>query len=280
MVLEIGRLNTLRVVKEVEFGMYLDGGETYGEILLPLKYVPENCKPEDELEVFIYFDSEDRIIATTEKPYAMVNEFALLKCVATTRVGAFLDWGLSKDILVPFREQKQNMEEGNSYMVHIYLDDESQRIVASAKLDKFLDLFSHHFEEDQEVDLIIINKTDLGYNAIIDESHLGMLYHNEVFQTLKSGDEVKGFIKKIRTDDKIDLCLQKGGFEKIDSFAQTLINDLVDSNGFLDINDKSSAEEISKRYGVSKKTFKKAVGTLYKKRMISIEENGIRLVKS
>ncbi|MBI9034329.1 MAG: GntR family transcriptional regulator [Bacteroidales bacterium] len=276
--ISIGNKNTLRVVKEVDFGMYLDGGEIYGEIHLPLRYVPADCKPEDEIEVFIYFDSEDRIIATTETPYAEVNEFALLKCVASTRVGAFLDWGLSKDLLVPFREQKVNMVEGNPYLVHIYLDDESTRIVASAKLDKFLDLFRHQFTENQEVDLIIADKTDLGYNAIIDESHMGILYHNEVFQSIKKGDQLKGFIKKIREDGKIDLCLQKGGFEKIDSFAQALIDDLVDSNGFLDVTDKSSAEEISKRYGVSKKTFKKAIGTLYKKKLITIENDGIRLV--
>ncbi|KOH43929.1 CvfB family protein [Sunxiuqinia dokdonensis] len=273
----IGLINELEVVKEVDFGIYLDGGP-HGEILMPKRYVPEGCKPGDTLEVFIYLDSEDRLLATNEKPKAMVGDFALLTVVSVTPVGAFLDWGLPKDLLVPFREQQQRMEAGKSYLVYVYLDDESQRIVATSKLDKCVDNIPVDYEVGEEVDLIIAGQTDLGFKAIIDNSHWGMIYKNEVFQPLATGQRLKGFIKNIREDEKIDLSLEKEGYEKIDDISQSILNKLAANSGFLSLTDKSSPELIKSNLHISKKNFKKAIGSLYKQRLISIEENGIRML--
>jgi len=275
---EIGKINHLYVVKEVDFGIYLDGGDL-GEILMPKRYVPEGTQPEDTIEAFIYLDSEDRLVATTEKPLAMVDEFALLEVVSVTQVGAFLNWGLPKDLFVPFREQRQPMEEGKKYLVFVYLDINTKRIAASSKIEQYLDNIPIDYDENEEVDLIIVNETDLGFNAIIDNSHLGILYKNEVFQTLNPGDKVQGYIKKIRTDGKIDLRLDKIGYEKITSFVDRIIVELQKNNGFLPLTDKSSPEEIYKTFKISKKNFKAAIGALYKKRFITLEENGIRLNK-
>lgn len=277
--MEIGKFNTLRIVKTVDFGIYLDGGG-FGEILLPKRYVPENYEIDDMIEVFIYNDSEDRLTAITDKPYAMVGEFALLKAVSVNTVGAFLDWGLPKDLLVPFGEQNLKMEEGKSYIVAIYLDAESNRIVASSKLDKFLDNIPIDVEEGQEVDLFICQSTELGYKAIINNTHWGMLYKNEVFQPLNKGQNIMGFVKKIRDDEKIDLCLDKPGYEKIDELSQMILTLLKENDGFIPLNDKSSSEAIYGQFHQSKKTFKKAIGSLYKKRFISIEKDGIRLILS
>ncbi|MBC8004942.1 MAG: GntR family transcriptional regulator [Verrucomicrobia bacterium] len=275
---EIGKINHLYVVKEVDFGIYLDGGDL-GEILMPKRYVPEGTQAEDTIDAFIYLDSEDRLVATTEKPLAMVEEFALLEVVSVTPVGAFMNWGLPKDLFVPFREQRQPMEEGKKYLVYVYLDKNSKRIAASSKIENYLDNIPVDYDEGEDVDLIIVNETDLGYNAIIDNSHLGILYKNEVFQPLNAGDKVQGFIKKIRTDGKIDLSLVKAGYEKISEFADKIIAELEKNNGFLPLTDKSSPEEIYKAFKFSKKNFKAAVGALYKKRIITLEENGIRLLK-
>jgi len=274
---EIGKLNNLRVVKEVDFGLYLDGGE-HGEILIPKRYVPENCKPEDIIEVFIYLDSEDRIIATTEKPFIKVGEFAMLQVAAVTPMGAFLDWGLPKDLFVPFREQKQKMEEGKWYIVTCYLDYDTKRLVASAKIEKYLDNLPPEYEAGEEVDLLVSGETDLGFNAIINSKHLGVLYKNEVFQPIKKGDRIKGYIKKIRQDEKIDLILQKAGYQKVDDISMKILQVLKDHDGFLNVTDKSDPDKIYDLFGVSKKTFKKAIGSLFKLRIINIEENGIRLV--
>lgn len=276
---EIGKINHLYVVKEVDFGIYLDGGDL-GEILMPKRYVPEGTQPEDMIDAFIYLDSEDRLVATTEKPLAMVGEFALLEVVAVTPVGAFLNWGLPKDLFVPFREQRQPMEEGKKYLVYVYVDTNTKRIAASSKIENYLDNIPVDYDVDEEVDLIIVNESDLGYNAIIDNSHLGIIYKNEVFQPLNPGDKIQGFIKKIRTDGKIDLCLVKSGYEKISEFADRIVSELQKHEGFLALTDKSSPEEIYKIFKFSKKNFKAAIGTLYKKRIIVLEENGIRLLVS
>lgn len=275
---EIGKYNQLRVVKEVEFGVYLDGGD-FGEILMPSRYVPEGCQPDDMVEVFIYFDSDDRIIATTEKPLATVGEIASLKVVAKTNFGAFLDWGLMKDILVPFREQKERMAEGENYVVYIYEDSVSNRIVATSKVDKYIDNEPAQYEEGEEVDILVYDETDLGFKAVVNGKHSGILYYNEVFQDIHPGDALKAYIKKLREDGKIDLTLQKTGFEQIDDFSQVLLDDLKASEGFVPLNDKSDPDAISTRYGVSKKNFKKAVGTLYKKKLITLHADGIRSVK-
>ncbi|MCD6113251.1 MAG: GntR family transcriptional regulator [Bacteroidales bacterium] len=273
---EIGKINNLQIIKELDFGIYLDGKE-FGEILLPKRYVPENYKIDDFIDVFIYRDSEERLIATTEKPYAMVGDFAFLKVLTINEIGAFLDWGLTKDLFVPFREQKQKMQKGNFYLVFVYLDNESNRIAASSRLDKFLNKTPADYQINQEVDLIIRNKTDMGYKVIINNSHSGVLYKNEVFQTLKEGQKIKGFIKKIREDEKIDVSLQKSGYEKVEKLTEKIINKLKENNGFISVTDKTSPEIIYNTFGVSKKTYKKSIGVLYKKRIINIEKDGIKL---
>ena len=274
---DIGVFNNLRVIKEVDFGVYLDGGE-HEEILLPRKYVPENCKVDDNIKVFIYLDSEDRFIATTETPYAMVGDFALLKVVAIESVGAFLDWGLLKDLLVPFGEQSSTMEISKSYIVRIYVDKQSNRIAATTRLNRYLDNAPGNFHSGQEVELLICNQTDIGYKAIINGTHWGVLYFNEVFQPLKSGQRTKGYIKKVREDNKIDLSLHKPGYERIDDITETILNVLKKQGGFISVTDKSSPETINKLFGVSKKTYKKAIGAIYRKRLITIENDGIRLI--
>jgi uncharacterized protein len=276
--IKIGNYNKLKVIKELDFGIYVDG-EELGEILVPKRYVPENCQIDDVIDVFIYFDSEDRVIATTQKPYAVVGEFAFLKVVSVSNVGAFLDWGLQKDLFVAFREQKHKMKENEFYTVFVYIDKQTTRIAASSELNKFLSDDPYDFEIREQVDLLIFEKTDIGYKAIINNSHQGILYNNEVFQTLEKGQKIKGFIQKIREDKKIDLCLHKSGYAKIDNVAQQIINKLKKQNGFMLVTDKSSPKIIYDLFQISKKTYKKAVGDLYKKRLISIKKNGIKLIE-
>jgi len=273
----IGKTSTLEVVKFTDQGAYLDGGP-YGEILLPNRYVPTGCNEEDELEVFIFFDSEDRIVASTDFPKVMADEFGYLKVVSVTPFGAFLDWGLPKDLLAPFREQAEKMEQDKSYLVRVYVDHTTGRIVASSKINKYLDKEEIDFFEGNEVDLIISNKTDLGYNAIINGKHLGVLYFNEIFKPIKTGDKIKGFIKKIREDKKIDLSLEKQGYDKVDPISLEILEKLKANNNFLPYSDKTDPEIIKESLGISKKTFKKAIGLLYKNKLISIEEEGIRLI--
>lgn len=272
-----GRYNTLKVVKFVDFGVYLDGAEM-GEILLPARYVPEDCEVGEELEVFIYMDSEDRIIATTEKPYAQVGEFAMLRVNAVNNIGAFLDWGLMKELLVPFREQKMNMVAGRSYLVYVYLDADSQRIAASAKLEKFLDNVIPEYQVGEEVSLIIESESDLGYNAIINQLHRGILYHDELPGPLNKGQQLKAYIKKVREDKKIDLSLYKPGYAQVDSISQNILDRLKEAGGFLPLTDKSDAALVFDHFAISKKIFKKAIGALYKQRLIALEVNGIRLM--
>lgn len=274
---EIGKMNTLPVLRTSDFGLFLDGGEL-GDILLPRRYVPDNLNPGDTVEVFVLLDSEDRLTATTLKPYAMVDEFAHLRVVSVTGIGAFLDWGMPKDLLVPFREQKIKMREGESYMVRIYLDRTSGRLAASAKLDKFLDKTAPAYETGEQVDLLVCAKTDLGYKAIVNGSHWGVIFHNEVFKPLSRGQKVAGFIKQVREDGKIDLCLHKPGYEKVTELTDVILDHIKKQGGFMPITDKNSAEEIHALFGVSKKTYKKAIGALYKKRLIDFADNGTKLV--
>jgi len=271
----LGKINPLKVVKQVDFGLYLDGGSD-GEILLPKRYVPEGVEIGDTLPVFIYNDSEDRIIATTEKPLALVGEFAFLKVVEVSGPGAFLEWGLMKQLFVPFREQREPMVVGRSYPVFVYVDFESHRITASSKLARFIDTSRPELNDGDEVDLMLYQRTDLGWKAIVNQQYSGVLYENEVFQPLSIGQTLKGYIKQVRPDDKIDLMLQKPGFEKVDDFSKELYERLKGAGGFLPVTDKSPSELIYNLFGVSKKTFKKAVGDLYKKRLIVLEETGIR----
>ena len=279
MSIELGKFNQLEVVKEVDFGVYLDGGEE-GEILLPARYVPENCKIGDFLNVFLYLDMDERLIATTLTPLVQVGQFACLEVSWVNQYGAFLNWGLMKDLFVPFREQKMKMQVGKKYVVHAHLDDESYRIVASAKVDRYLSKEAAPYEAGDEVDILIWQKTDLGFKAIIENKYSGLLYDSEIFQSLHTGDRVKAFIKQIREDGKIDLILQKPGFEKVDDFSKTLLQYIKDNGGRIALNDKSPADEIYSTFGVSKKTFKKGVGDLYKKHLILLQGDGIVLATS
>ncbi|WP_346860941.1 S1-like domain-containing RNA-binding protein [uncultured Draconibacterium sp.] len=276
--LEIGKINTLIINRETDNGVYLDGGD-HGEILMPRKFVTDEVKAAGVAEVFVYTDSEDRLVATTETPLAMVGDFACLTVKATSSFGAFLDWGLPKDLLVPFREQRSKMMEGNSYWVYIYLDLLSNRIAASAKLNKFLDNTPPEYTKGQEVDLIIMEETDLGYKAIVNLEHSGMLYKNQVFQQLETGLRTKGYINKVRNDEKIDLLLEKPGYEKVDAISEKILNELRENRGFMAVSDKTSPEMIQAMFGISKKSFKKAIGGLYKKQLISFDSDGIKLIQ-
>jgi predicted RNA-binding protein (virulence factor B family) len=273
----LGRSYTLSVVKAVDFGFYLDAGDL-GEVLLPRKYAPSGLSAGDTVRVFLYLDANALPVATTQTPKAQVGEFAYLKVVDSTYVGAFLDWGLDKDLLVPFAEQHRPMVEGKSYLVYVYIDDTDGRIVASSKIDKFLDDDRpHRFKPRQPVDLIIANSTDLGFKAIINHTHWGVLYKDEVFQRLSFGQSIQGFIQRIRPDGRIDLTLQ-GGKETRDKNAETILAYLKQQGGFAPVHDKSSPREIEALFGMSKGAFKKAIGGLYKQRVIAIEKDGIRLL--
>ena len=277
--IELGKFNQLEVVKEVDFGLYLDGGEE-GEILLPTRYVPEGCQVGDMLNVFLYLDIDERLIATTLTPLVKVGQFACLEVAWVNQFGAFLNWGLMKDLFVPFSEQKMKMQVGRKYVIHAHLDDESYRIVASAKVERYLSKDIPDYAPGTEVDILIWQKTDLGFKAIIDNKHSGLLYENEIFCTLETGMQMRAFVKQVREDGKVDLILQKPGFEKIDDFSKTLLDYIKEHGGRIHLNDKSPAEDIYDTFGVSKKTFKKGVGDLYKKRLISLQENGITLAES
>ena len=277
--IELGKFNQLEVVKEVDFGLYLDGGEE-GEILLPTRYVSEGCQVGDMLNVFLYLDIDERLIATTLTPLVQVGQFACLEVAWVNQFGAFLNWGLMKDLFVPFSEQKMKMQVGRKYVIHAHLDDESYRIVASAKVERYLSKDIPDYAPGTEVDILIWQKTDLGFKAIIDNKHSGLLYENEIFCTLETGMQMRAFVKQVREDGKVDLILQKPGFEKIDDFSKTLLDYIKEHGGRIHLNDKSPAEDIYDTFGVSKKTFKKGVGDLYKKRLISLQENGMTLAES
>ncbi len=276
--IRIGKNHKLDVIKTVDFGFYLDARDL-GEALLPLKHAPKDLSVGDSIDVFIYLDSEGRPMATTQKPKAYVGEFAYLNVVNTTNIGAFLDWGLDKDVLVPFAEQHRPMEVGHSYLVYLYLNKIDGRITASSKIDKFLDKEKpHDFKPQQAVNLIIANSTDLGCKAIVNHSHWGVLYKKDVHQRLSFGQHIKGFIKHIRPDGKIDLSLQ-GGQETRDKYTDVIENYLNKHNGFAPVHDKSDPQLISELFGMSKGAFKKTIGSLYKQRIISIERDGIRLIE-
>jgi len=279
--LKIGRYNNLAVIKEVDFGFYLDSeDDEWGEILLPYGQAPKDCSVDDYLDVFIYFDSEDRIIATTKRPHAVVGQFNLLRVASVEKVGAFMDWGLPKDLFVPFGEQKKRLQANRSYIVYVFIDEGSGRIVGSTRINKFIDQVPPDYEVGQMVELLIAREAELGYTAIINDAHWGFLYHNEIFKDVRIGKKVRGYIQKIRDDGKIDLSLTSAGYEKVAGIAETILNQLARNNGFLPITAKTSPEELSDRFGVSKRNYKKALGSLYKKRLLSIDPDGIRLLPS
>ncbi|MFT6909318.1 MAG: putative RNA-binding protein (virulence factor B family) [Oleiphilaceae bacterium] len=275
---EIGKRNTLRVVKFVDFGVYLDG-ENFREILLPSRYVPQGCAVGDEIDIFLYLDSDDLLIATTETTKAMVGECAYLKVVAVNQVGAFLDWGLPKELLVPFGEQQKPLEAGKSYVVYLYIDDASQRIAASTQIDKFLPDNSLYFKEQQQVDLMIYGRTDLGYKAIVNGVVTGLIFNSDVYTPLQNGQVIKGFIKQVRPDKKLDLYLQIANREALDTLSEQILAFLQKEGGRSTMTEKSPPELIAKQFGASKSSYKKALGKLYKKRLILIEKTHIELVK-
>lgn len=276
--IKLGEINTMTVVKKVDFGYYLDGGDE-GEILMPTRYVPEGCKPGDKIDVFVYLDQDERPVATTLTPKAMVGEFAYLEVAWVNQYGAFLDWGLMKDLFCPFREQKMRMVKGNSYIVHVHLDKESYRIMASAKVEHYLSEERPKYRNGQEVDILIWQKTDLGFKAIVDNKFGGLIYKDQIFKYVHTGDKMKAYIKTVRPDGKIDLMLQPMGQQQTKEFSEALFEYLKNNNGYCNLGDKSDAEEIYERFQVSKKTFKKAVGDLYKRKLITIAPQSIELNK-
>lgn len=274
----IGERASLKILHEKSFGLFLDGGEL-GEILLPHREIPRGCSIGECLDVFLYNDSEDRPVATLTTPKAMPGQFARLKCVAVTGVGAFLDWGLPKDLLVPFREQKVRMDVGKNYIVHVHIDDQTGRIIASTRLARYIDQGPHDFYPGQAVDLMAYGKTDLGYKAIVNGTHSGLIFANDVFQALQPGESMKGYIAAVRPDGKIDLTLHAAGRAKVDDLEGQILAELKARGGFWAIGDHSSAAEINEELGVSKRTFKQAAGALFRKQKIGIEDKGIRLVE-
>ncbi len=276
--ISVGQTYYLKVVKYTDFGFFLEAGEL-GLVLLPRKHALKGLSVDDTIEVFLYLDSEDRPIATTQKPKAKVGEFAYLKVLAKTEVGFFLDWGLDKDLMVPFSEQHRPMEVGQSYLVYLYLDKIDDRITASSKIDKFLDDDKpHEFQAKQAVSLIIANSTELGFKAIVNHSHWGVLYKDDVHQRLSFGQSISGFIKYVRPDGRLDLSLQ-GGQVTRDKNESSILNVLRQENGFLAVHDKSDPQLISKMFNMSKASFKKTIGRLYKQKVIIIEKAGIRLIE-
>lgn len=276
--LQIGKFNSLKVIKQVPFGFYLDGGDD-GEVLLPTKFADEACKVGDTCQVFVYHDSDSRLIATTQTPFAQVDECAFLKVVSVNNVGAFLDWGIDKDILVPYSEQDFPMAEGVSYVVFVYFDDETGRVAASTRLRDFLFEEGKNFDPKQEVDLLICGRSDMGYKAVINGSHLGLIFKDEVFKPLRIGQRTKGFIKRVREDNKIDLCFQFHDDGARNDLAEQIIDDLEAHGGISTLTDKSSAQEISKRFNVSKNVYKKALGALYKQKRILLDKSKVTLIK-
>ena len=277
--LQIGRTCQLKVNRQVEFGFYLDGGEQYGEVLLPNGEIRPDIDVHigEPLEVFLYLDTQERIVATTHMPLAQVGDFAYLEVAWVNNFGAFLHWGPLKDLFVPFREQKMKMMKGHSYIVHVHLDPETYRIMASAKVEHFLSQDFPPYRTGDQVELLIWQKTDLGLKAIVDGRYGGLLYDTQMFRTLRTGDRVKGYISQVRPDGKLDLSLQCPGQRGVEDFSAQLLRHLQMNVGQTPLGDKSPAEEVYALFGVSKKVFKKAVGDLYRQRLIEISDTGIRL---
>ena len=279
--IKLGDYNLLKIVKSVDFGLYLDGDEA-GEILLPQRYVTPQMRVGDEIQVFIYLDQDERPVATTETPLARVGDFACLEVAWTNEYGAFLRWGLMKDLFCPFREQKMRMERGKSYIVYVKVDEDSYRLMATAKVDKYIALPPLHGEGSLKhgtaVDVLIWQKTDLGFKCIVDNRYQGQLYDDQVFQQLHTGDRLTAYIDHVREDGKIDLTLQPTGRRHTLDFAEVLLRYLYEHDGRCELGDKSPAEAIYARFQVSKKAYKKAIGDLYKRRLIQITDEGIALV--
>ena len=275
--MKIGHYNTLKIERLTKVGLFLSDGKE--DVLLPLKYVHKSYSIGDELIVFVYLDHEERPVATTLEPYILMDEFGLLRVNYVNNIGAFLDWGLEKDLFVPFREQARPMEKGKRYLVFAYIDEKTNRIVASSKTNQFLNNENVMLQVGDEVDLIISHITDVGINVIINDQYKGLLYKDQVYDDIRTGDRMVGYIKTIRPDNKIDVTLQKAGYQNIEPNAQKIVDELKASRGFLRLNDNSDPEDIKTVLKMSKKTFKKAIGLLYKDKQIELKEDGIYLIK-
>jgi len=275
--IEIGKYNNLNILRKTSVGLFL--GNEKEDVLLPNKYVPNTYIIGEELTVFVYLDHEERLVATTLKPYVTCNDFAFLRVNYVNNIGAFMDWGLEKDIFVPFKEQARPMEQGKRYLIYLYLDHKTNRLVASSKTNQFLSNDKILVKNNDEVDLIVSHTTVLGVNVIINKKHKGLLYKDDIYETIRTGDKLKGFIKNIRTDHKIDVSLRKQGFENVELERQKVLDEIKANRGFLRLNDHSHPEDIKTVLKMSKKSFKKVIGVLLKQRVIEIKEDGIYLVK-
>ena len=274
--IKLGGYNTLEILRDTEPGLFL-GDKEDNEILLPNRYVPEVFEIGDSIEVFAYLDNEERPVATTDKPYILKGDFALLRCNQVTKFGAFLDWGLVKELFCPFKEQAFKMKAGGWYLVHCYLDEETERLVASSKTNRFLDNKELSVAQFDEVDIIVSHPSELGMNVIVNKTHQGLIYEDDIFKDIQVGDRLKGIVKKVRKDNKLDISLSQIGYRNIEPNAQLVYEALEDNSGFLPLHDKSSPEDIKDSLQMSKKAFKKAIGALYKERKIEIKNDGIHL---
>lgn len=275
--MKLGEINTLEILRETDHGIYLIDDED-NEVLLPNRYVPAEFKIWDKIDVFIYLDNEERLVASTDIPYVKKGEFSLLRCNQVTDFGAFLDWGLVKELFCPFKEQAFKMKLGGWYLVHCYLDEKTERLVASSKTNRFLDNRELTVNQFEEVELIVSHPSDIGWNVIVNKKHSGLIYKDNIFKDISVGDRLKGVIKKIRPGNKLDISLEKIGFRNIEPNAQKLLKELEDNSGFLNLTDKSNPDDIKAQLQMSKKSFKKAVGSLYKQKQIEIKPDGIYLV--
>jgi len=275
--IQIGEYNTLAIIRETDPGLFLSDDED-NEVLLPNRYVPEEFKIWDKLEVFVYLDNDERLVAVTDKPYIKRGDFALLRCNQVTQHGAFLDWGLVKELFCPFKEQAFKMKAGGWYLVHCYLDEETERLVASSKTNHFLDNKELTVKQFDEVDLIVSHPSEIGMNVIVNKMHLGLIFNDDIFKDLSVGDRLKGVVKKVRPDNKLDIILGQIGYRNIEPNAEAIMHELHDNSGFLNLTDKSSPELIKESLQMSKKSFKKAIGSLYKQKLIEIKDDGIYLV--
>ncbi|WP_339697419.1 S1-like domain-containing RNA-binding protein [uncultured Marixanthomonas sp.] len=275
--INIGQYQTLTILRETDPGLYL-GDEEENELLLPHKYKPETFEIGDEIEVFVYLDNEERPIATTLEPYVILNEFAYLVCSDVNKYGAFMDWGLEKQLFVPFKEQARPMTVGSWYIVYLYLDDKTNRLVGSSKTNRFLDNSNVTVEKYDKVDILVTHLTDKGANVIVNGKHHGLIYIDEIFEDIRSGDRMKAYIKKVREDNKIDVVLQAPGYRSIEPNANYILDELKAAGGFLPLHDKSDPDSIKNELGLSKKSFKKAIGSLYKDKQIIIKSDGIELI--
>ncbi len=276
--MELGQINTLEILRETDHGVYLiDTNDE--EVLLPNRYVPSEFKIWDKIDVFVYLDNEERLVATTDIPYIKRDEFALLRCNQVNEFGAFLDWGLVKELFCPFREQAFKMKPGGWYLVHCYLDEKTERLVASSKTNRFLDNKTLTVEQFEEVDLIVSHPSDIGWNVIVNKKHIGLIYKDNIFKDISVGDRLKGVVKKVRPGNKLDISLEKIGYRNIEPNAQRILQELEDNSGFINLTDKSNPEDIKAQLQMSKKSFKKAVGNLYKQKQIEIKPDGTYLLR-